>query len=95
MLLLLEKVKQGVTPKQIIQPIVSLGMPTEIFKGSQNIWALKMASEEDTMDAVFVLNKNIAFIQRFLGDKVSISTVARLPEHISFVVKNIVGRGEA
>lgn len=96
MLILLKKVKANVTPKQIIQPIVSLGMPTEIFRGNQkNTWALKMPSEQDAADAAFILNKNITFMREFFGDGVSISHVSRLPPNISFVSKSIVGRGEA
>jgi len=95
MLILFEQMRDNISPKQIIQPMVSLGMPVEIFKGRQNKWALKMESEESARDAVVILQKNIALVQQFYGTSVQIMYSTTLPTDTHFVSKQVNGRAEA
>lgn len=93
MYLLFEKSKIGISAKEIIQPIVSLGMPSTIYSSKNNIWALKMNNEEEAKDAAKITNKFIKQLHHFYGPNIQITYVSSLP-NIRFAAKKINGRAE-
>ncbi len=93
MYLLFEKSRNGISAKEIIQPIVSLGMPSTIYSSKNNIWALKMNNEEEAKDAAKIANKYIEQLYHFYGPNIKITYVSNLPD-IRFAEKKISGRAE-
>ena len=95
MLVVFEHVRRGLTAKQIIQPIVSLGMPSHVHKGSDGTtWAITMNSMEQAKDAVWVLQRHLLRIHQFYGPSVGVAFANALPSTIAFVSKSVTGRAE-
>jgi len=88
-----KQVNNDLSAKQIIQPIVSLGFPTRLYR-SKSSWVVKMSSVEAAKDAVYILNKHIHRLYPFMGDSVTVNYIDTLPENEHFVSKKIEGRAE-
>ena len=93
MYLLFEKLKLGISAKEIIQPIVSLGMPSIIYSSKNNIWAVKMKNDQEAKDAAKITNLFIKHLKQFYGQDIKITYVSSLPK-IRFDEKKIDGRAE-
>jgi hypothetical protein len=92
-MLSLTHVKKGISGKQVVQPIVSLGFPKELFHSSKR-WVLRMPSKDSALDAVYVLNKHIQELWPFMGEQVKVQYLDSLPPGETFVSKRIRGRAE-
>lgn len=97
MFLLLTNVNPSVKSKTILTFIISLGVPTEMFRALDNrgTWALKMKTHQDAADAEWVLSRHLEISQEKLGGLVTIQAVASLPENVQFDSRRIHGKAEA
>lgn len=93
-LLLFRRTKHDLTPKQLIAAVISLGVPTEIMRGPNGTWGLRMPSTDDAADAVWVLEKHIDRLRNQLGDRATVTRVSALPDNLPFVTKPYHGRAE-
>ncbi len=87
------RVRKEADAKHIVQPIVSLGFPTRLFR-SKKRWVLELPSNEAALDAEYVLKKHIEELHPYMGKDVSVAYIYALPNGEHFVSKKVEGRAE-